>query len=431
MQKTGATAHPGPFPVARRRDTRKGRAVLSVSALVLAFVAFVPWPSTSLAQSGPDAVPDVAMARTQAVVDAATAFLETLDDAQRTAVLFPFDPTAKPVAARFARQGGPGGRNADDGRAPGGAPPAGAQDKPANGGPPAGGAMPGFVGEQYGAAVWSNYPASDVPRPGLALGEMTAAQRAAALHLLETVLSPAGYRKVLDIMGSDQALHETGTNYASGTDHYTLGLFGAPSVAAPWMLQFGAHHLGLNVVIKGAQGVATPTLTGAQPAVYTDQAGETVRVLAGENDRAFALLDALDGTQHGKAVLDYAVRDLVFGPGHDGGIPVPEGLQAVEMTAEQRAMLLDLIREWAGIVDDAYAAPRMAEIEAGLDRTWFAWSGPVTHAPGHNGSSYYRIQGPRLLIEFSPQGVGGDPTLHVHTVYRDPTNDYGQRFTAP
>jgi hypothetical protein len=26
-------------------------------------------------------------------------------------------------------------------------------------------------------------------------------------------------------------------------------------------------------------------------------------------------------------------------------------------------------------------------------------------------------------FEFSPQGVGSDPTIHVHTIYLDPTND--------
>lgn len=61
-----------------------------------------------------------------------------------------------------------------------------------------------FVGERYGQAVWSNYPVSDVPRPGLALGSLDATQRAAAMHLLQTLLSPQGYRKVLDIMGSDR-----------------------------------------------------------------------------------------------------------------------------------------------------------------------------------------------------------------------------------
>ena len=94
-------------------------------------------------------------------------------------------------------------------------------------------------------------------------------------------------------------------------------------------------------------------------------------------------------------------------------------------------MLIDVIGEWAGIINDAYGTPRLKEIRDGLENTWFAWSGPTTHQPGHNGSAYYRIQGPRLLIEFSPQGVGGDPSLHVHTAYRDPTNSYGSRFTLP
>ena len=95
------------------------------------------------------------------------------------------------------------------------------------------------------------------------------------------------------------------------------------------------------------------------------------------------------------------------------------------MTGQQLALLLDLICEWAGIVNTAYAQPRMEGIDAGLDDTYFAWSGPTTHEQ-KNGSSYYRIQGPKLVIEFSPQGVGGDPTMHVDTIYRDPMNDYGR-----
>lgn len=93
-------------------------------------------------------------------------------------------------------------------------------------------------------------------------------------------------------------------------------------------------------------------------------------------------------------------------------------------------MLLDVISEWAGIVQSAYAGSRMEEVKAGLNDTYFAWSGPMTHKPGQNGSSYYRIQGPRIVIEFSPQGVGGNSTMHVHTIYRDPTNDYGVKFNG-
>ena len=85
-------------------------------------------------------------------------------------------------------------------------------------------------------------------------------------------------------------------------------------------------------------------------------------------------------------------------------------------------MLLDLVHEWAGIVTDAFAAPRMAEIKATLPQTYFAWSGPTT-----NGSmAYFRIQGPTLVIEYAPQRS----LDHIHTIYRDPTNDYGAKFAG-
>jgi hypothetical protein len=285
----------------------------------------------------------------------------------------------------------------------------------------------GFIGEQYGKAVWSNFPVSDVPRPGLRLGNLSAAQREAAMHLLQVALSLKGYRKVLEIMGSDQALSEGGTPFCSGTACYTIGIFGAPSTSEPWMLEFGGHHLGLNLTMAGEHGVITPTMTGAQPAIYTSN-GKTVRALAEENDKAFALLNALDDTQRKQAILNYDVHDLVFGPGRASVTIQPEGLKAYALNEKQRVMLLDVISEWAGIVNDTYALPRMAEIKASLDDTYFAWSGPTTHEAGRNGGAYYRIQGPKVVIEFSPQGVGGDPTMHVHTIYRDPTNDYGRAF---
>jgi Protein of unknown function (DUF3500) len=249
------------------------------------------------------------------------------------------------------------------------------------------------------------------------------------MHLLEVVLSAKGYQKVLDIMGSDQALSDGGTPFASGRAVYTIGIFGNPGATSPWMLEFGGHHLGLNITIAGEHGVMTPTLTGAQPAVYTSN-GRTVRALAEENDKAFSLLNALDEGQRKQAILNYRVGDLVLGPGHAGETIQPEGLKASAMNDKQRAMLLDVISEWAGIINDAYVAPRMAEVKAGLAETYFAWSGPTTHDPGKNGSAYYRIQGPKLVIEFSPQSVGGDSTMHVHTMYRDPTNDYGIKFTG-
>ena len=70
----------------------------------------------------------------------------------------------------------------------------------------------------------------------------------------------------------------------------------------------------------------------------------------------------------------------------------------------------------------------MAQLKADLDDTWFAWSGPTNFEPGNNITSYYRIQGPHLVIEYAPQN--DEPANHVHTIYRDPTNDYGQQLTG-
>lgn len=353
--------------------------------------------------------------QTRAAVDSATTFLKSLNANQRQQVEFAFTPQ------KF-------GTNAPFHRTPDGGVAAGAPAGPTKGGPGMG-PPGGFVGERYGLAVWSNYPVSDVPRPGLRLGSLTNTQRAAAMHLLQTVLSPMGYQKVLDVMGSDQALTDAGTNFASGEAVYTIGIFGKPSISKPWMLEFGGHHLGLNIVIAAPGGSMTPTLTGAQPSIYK-RGDKTVRVLAQENDTAFALLDALNETQRRQAILNYQVGDLVLGPGQAGKQIAPEGLKASQLNDAQKVLLLNVISRWANIVNDVYANPRIAEIKSDLNNTYFAWSGPTTHEPGKNGSSYYRIQGPRLVIEFSPQGVGGDPTMHVHTIYRDPTNDYGVKLTG-
>ncbi len=50
------------------------------------------------------------------------------------------------------------------------------------------------------------------------------------------------------------------------------------------MIQFGGHHLAINVTIVGKSNVLTPSLPAAQPAIYKLN-GETVRPLGRENDK--------------------------------------------------------------------------------------------------------------------------------------------------
>lgn len=274
-------------------------------------------------------------------------------------------------------------------------------------------------------ARWSNLPVSAVRRGGLSLAEMSASQRTAALAMLSSALSPKGYEKVMQIVESDEVLKNGSNNSGYGRDLYYFSILGTPSEKSPWMLQFGGHHLAVNLTVAGEKGILTPTLTGANPSLYTSN-GKTVRLLAGESDKAIALLNALDEGQKKQAILNYRIGDFVLGPGQDGKKIVPEGLKASAMNERQKTMLLDLISEWAGIVHESAAATRMAEIRAGLDDTYFAWSGPTTVTPGRNISAYYRIQGPKLLIEYAPQAAANDPSMHIHAIYRDPTNDYGR-----
>jgi hypothetical protein len=271
---------------------------------------------------------------------------------------------------------------------------------------------------------WSNLPATMVPRAGLKMGELTEPQRSAAFKLLANVLSRRGYEKVQAIMDGDEVL-KTGSGGRGGMfgrDLFYISILGKPSLKDPWMLQFGGHHLALNVTIVSSEGILTPSLTAAQPAKYTLN-GKVVRPLGAENDKAFALVNALDEDQRKQAILNYKVADLVLGPGKDGKTIQPEGIKGSALNARQQAMLLDLAGEWTGIVNDQAAMAKMAEIKTNLADTWFAWSGPTT-----NGSAaYFRVQGPTLVIEYAPQPLGGDPTMHIHTIYRDPTNDYAKR----
>jgi len=283
-----------------------------------------------------------------------------------------------------------------------------------------------FEGPQK--ARWSNLPSGIFVREGVRLGDLTPAQRAAVMSLLTTALSRDGYLKVTEIMRGDEVLRGgsggrggRGGGVTFGEGEYYLAFVGTPSATAPWMLQFGGHHLAINLTLNGAQASMTPSLPAAQPATYTVE-GREIRPLGKEHDRAFALVNALDASQRGQAILPYRVADLVLGPGQDGRVIAPEGLRATLMTPAQQTQLLEIVREWAGIVTDAFAEPRMAEIKANLAQTYFAWSGPTT-----NGSAaYFRVQGPTLVIEYAPQG-GVD---HIHTIYRDPTNDYGAKIAA-
>src|ERR1700732_4018284 len=96
---------------------------------------------------------------------------------------------------------------------------------------------------------WSTLPTTMVPRAGLKMGDLSGPQRKAAMGLLASMLSKRGYEKVLAIVEGDEALRVASGARGSmfGRDLFYISILGKPSVNDPWMLQFGGHHLALHL----------------------------------------------------------------------------------------------------------------------------------------------------------------------------------------
>jgi len=310
-------------------------------------------------------------------------------------------------------------------------------------------------------STWHNGPPSMLPRQGVKLGALSADQRNAAMALLKAMTGTYGYDKVVGIMTADQYFGRTGARFATGPDAYSVAIYGKPSLTEPWMFQWNGHHLGLNVTVVGREKVLSPSLTGAFPSTYVNDAGATVKVMENETSRAFKLMNSLSQAQQAKAILKFIVQDLVLGPGRDGQVIQPEGLKGSEMTAAQKAMMLDLTAAWIDILPPQAAAAKLDEVRRNLDDTYFAWSGETNVGE----RAYFRVQGPTVFIEYAPQvnvpvgpaaqGGGNAPAAgppngefaqntappagenlitrqrdpnHVHTMFRDFTNDYASKL---
>ena len=285
------------------------------------------------------------------------------------------------------------------------------------------------VGHDLDASVrrnWSNLPADvlDFDRNGIRLGDLTDEQRAAVFDVLRASLSAEGFDRVSQIVRADEMLarpsHLTGRFFGWTEDNYWFAVFGTPSASEVWAWQFGGHHLAVNVTVHGERMFLTPTFLGVEPATYED-AGASYAPMRAERDRGLALLMALDPAHRAVTTVADRPREVYAGAGRDDVLPPLEGSRAGEWSPEQQQRLLEIAAGWVGLLPAEAAEARLDEIAADLDATRFAWHGPTDGS----GAVYYRIQGPRLLIEFSTQGDLGDTAGHYHSIYRDPTNEYG------
>ena len=294
-------------------------------------------------------------------------------------------------------------------------------------------------GEQRAAAVlelgdsrranWSNLPPGSVrfERNGVRIGDLDLEQIDAMHHFLASALSPTGYRTVLGIVRAEDALAESRASDCSrwSSDNYWLAFFGEPSERGAWGWQFGGHHLAVNVTVVGGRSYLSPTFLGIEPSSYAS-GGFTVAPLDPFVEAGLALIKGLDGEARAQATIADRPGGMEAGAGRDGVIPEVEGAHVGDWSSEQQQVLLETIGLWVGLLDSQSAQARMDEVLSSLSSTRFAWNGDVRGG----GPIYYRIQGPSLIIEFSTErGLGGGGA-HYHSIYRDPTNEYGSTASA-
>jgi hypothetical protein len=312
--------------------------------------------------------------------DAASAFLETLDEAARKAVSFPLQADQR--------------------------------------------------------TSWSNLPVALVPRVGISIGALSEQSRRRFYDLLRASTSSQGYHKIAAIMRHDDLLRIKELEYlrhnpprpragrgaveSMGSANYWIALFGEPVAGKAWAWLLTGHHLGATFTCADDRVSVAPLFLGAQP--LEDMTGPYAgfTVLSHEGLRGLELVSSLHPEQAKVAVLSTAplFSDVLTGVGRRNSLSRYEGLPAGDLDASQQRLLLALVGEYVRNADFEAAERHLNAIEgSGMNRLHFSWRGPTNNP---RGPFYYRVHGPRLIIEFAVQ----EPN-HVHTIMRDPQNDYG------
>lgn len=266
-----------------------------------------------------------------------------------------------------------------------------------------------------------------IARAGLPFKDMTTAQRELAHALLRSGLSQRGYARADAIVALEDVLREIENGNASRDPSlYYVTFFGQPSPGATWAWRFEGHHLSLNFTIIGGQHVTvTPSFFGTNPAEVRDGPKKGLRILGEEDDLGRAFVKSLDPAQQRVAVIaERAPSEIITGNAKRIDPLKPAGLVASQMTPAQVTKLTELTRLYLDryrpeIADEAWTKI----VAAGIERISFAWAGGFEPGQGH----YYRLQGPTFLLEFDNTQNRAN---HIHTVWRDFTNDFGRDFLA-
>jgi hypothetical protein len=270
-----------------------------------------------------------------------------------------------------------------------------------------------------------------VARKGISLKEMSNTQQQAALALLRAGLSEKGYKKAQTIRQLEDVLRELerGSGPTRDPQLYFVTFFGQPSETESWGWRYEGHHCSQNWTIVNGKSIAglanSPQFFGANPAKVHSGPMRGTRVLGAEEDLAWSLVKSLDAAQRAEAVLSAAApADILTNNQRVAAIREDKGIPYVKLAKEQQGTLLALIEEYLSAQPQVPAQARLEKIRnAGLEHIKFAWMGGLDDGAGY----YYRAQGSTFLIEFD--NTQNDAN-HIHSVWRDFNGDWGQDLLA-
>ena len=272
-----------------------------------------------------------------------------------------------------------------------------------------------------------------VDRNGLMLSQMSPEQQSLAYEMMAIGYSTSGYamaRQIIELetlLGEWEAINNQVSNWQRLEDRYWFSVFGEPGSTEPWGWRVGGHHIGIiATVVNGDQLSLHPLFFGSNPAEVKHGARKGLRTLAEEEDWARDLVHSMTDDQRQAAIVDPTAPADILTRTYRVTDPsmTPQGIGFGRLDDAQRTRLVDLIRHYVFRANSVAADNYWSHIEkSGWDNVHFAWAGPLERWQGH----YYNIRHDRFVIEYDNTQNGAN---HIHSVLRDYTHDFGEDLLA-
>jgi hypothetical protein len=264
-------------------------------------------------------------------------------------------------------------------------------------------------------------------RKGVALREMTTAQKHLADALLSAGLSQQGVIKAHTIMSLEAILKEMegGKGPERDPEKYYVTIFGEPADQGTWGYRFEGHHISLNFTIINGRIASSPNFFGTNPAEVKQGPRAGLRALMREEDLGRELVQSLNESQRATAIVDKtAYKDIITFDSRKAALNGhPNGLPFSKLTGKQKEILTNLVTEYAANLPQQIADMRLDQYRKTQNDLFFAWAGGIEKGQPH----YYRIQTPAFVIEFDDTQNNAN---HIHSVWRDFAGDFGMDLLA-